>query len=114
MTDVMFTSTGWPKKCKIGGCKRQAEHGPWRGQYCSAHGEDVVAKRLAAETRRREAPKCPQCGAPMFIGVDRCSRCAEKRQGRIAADEKRNSFNEAETVEELKDWMNRYMFDYSL
>lgn len=116
-------------QCKRDYCREPAvDHrvkteGFKRKQYCAAHYEEYKAKQRAYRDRQRTLPDCESgialdCNGKVQPvraehGETTCRQCetlAYDLRNRLAAeDRKRTLFREAETVEELKAWIEEYM-----
>jgi hypothetical protein len=101
-------------QCK--NCREPAVDGPWHKQYCREHGEAYLAKRKEYERRRALLPDCATEGCsnkvpPWKAAVesDLCHECATLAEEEEAEDRKQRQFDQAETVEELKDWIKEYV-----
>jgi uncharacterized Zn finger protein (UPF0148 family) len=95
-------------KCKLNNCREEAV--PYGKRYCPAHKAAYEAKQREYRKRAAEAPKCPDCGtAPLFGDRVRCPDCQRDEDARQAYYTKQMQFDEAQTVEELKDWIRKYM-----
>ena len=95
-------------QCKRDGCSEEAV--PYGKRYCPKHKAEYEAKRKAYHMRAAAAPKCPDCEeTPLFGDRERCNDCQRDEDARQAYYTKQRQFDEAQTVEELKDWIRKYM-----
>lgn len=95
-------------QCKKYNCREEAV--PYGKRYCPKHKAEYEAKKKAYQQRAAAAPKCPDCGtAPLFGDRVRCLDCQRDEVERAVIRTKQRQFDEAQTVEELKDWIRKYM-----
>lgn len=112
-------------QCKKDQCREQAVYNSRWGhkRYCSEHGHAYADKRDKALVVRSKMPDCesgisPSCEGKVSLsrqeyGHTSCRWCeeeaAELRRQHEYELTKLRSFNEANTVHELKSWMQTYI-----
>lgn len=103
-------------QCKMGNCREEAIPGGKR--YCPHHMAEY--KRKQAEYNRISAtlPDCEDCGHKLGLtrhndGHKICVVCETQRnineRLEAAADQKAAKFNDADTLDKLKDWLKEYV-----
>lgn len=110
-------------KCKLDRCSEAAVSGPWRKRYCAEHGARYLEKQRAYAKIAATLPACasgiaPDCTGKLSVarheaGDDVCLQC-QRRGESLAAEQyaryaRMASFENAETVHELKEWIKEYM-----
>ena len=106
---------GQPLRCHKDGCNEYARSNA-RKQLCPKHYLDFLNR----SNRDLAKPKCVGCGTRTvkeFRGHPTCDRCAARvldKENEAAARqrerlEKADTLREASTLEELKDWIERYV-----
>jgi len=106
---------GQPLRCQKDGCSEYAVANA-RKQRCPKHYLDFLNR----SNRDRAKPKCVGCGTQTvmeFRGHPMCNRCEARvldKENEAAALqeellEKADTLREATTLEELKDWIERYV-----
>lgn len=101
-------------QCKRSDCREPAL--PTGKRYCKAHRAEYDRKRAEALVRQAALPECrePRCTnkvprSSTEHGVHICHDCEDARLRREAEYTKQRQFEDATTVEALKEWMRKYM-----
>ena len=108
-------------QCKRDGCREQAVATGER--LCPAHSAALKAKRGKYERDALNLPLCCDCGVmrvraarlppgkdALLVPIsDRCHSCSDRDAQKSADDLKAWEFDQAETVEQLKDWIREYL-----
>lgn len=112
---------GTVKRCKRDGCYEPAvDHtvkteGFKRKQYCAAHYEQYKAKQRSYLRMRAKLPDCINgCGAKVSLtrlnyGHHDCAECAERDERRDALLAIQQAFEDADTVDALKDFLREHL-----
>jgi len=107
-------------QCKLR-CGKAAVAGPWHKQYCREHGEAYLAKRREAAKNRALLPDCATgCGdkaqgrkqsdgSVVSLSHGLCQSCAMRATKEKEENLKSWQFEQAETIEELKDWIREHL-----
>ena len=109
-------------QCKRDGCREQAVATGER--LCPAHTAALKARRAKYERDGQNLPLCCDCGVKLRQGrtdhgyalhhgkdgllvpiSDRCQSCSDRNVQKLADDLKAWQLDQAETVEQLKDWL---------
>jgi len=108
-------------QCKRDGCREQAVATGKR--LCPAHTAALKARRAKYERDGQNLPLCCDCGVKrvraarihpgkdaLLVPIsDRCQSCSDRNVQKSADDLKAWQFDQAETVEQLKDWLREYL-----
>ena len=112
-------------QCKINYCREPAVYNRRWGnkRYCETHGHAYADKRDKALADRAKMPDCesgisPSCEGKVSLsrqshGHTTCRWCEEHteelRRKHEYEDQKWVAFHEAETVNQLKEWIKEYL-----
>ena len=112
-------------QCKKDGCKEQAAyHRRWgHKRYCEAHGHAYADKRDSALKARAKMPDCESgistsCEGKVSLTRQSCGHTVcrwcedeakELQERHEYESRKQQMFDNAQTVEEIKDWIRNYM-----
>ena len=99
-------------KCKMSNCREEAV--PFGKRYCPRHKAEYERKRREYAEIQRTLRDCERCGVKLSkarhdAGETICGDCAVVVRKEYSEQRKQRAFNEAATVEELKNWMREYM-----
>lgn len=99
-------------QCKKDNCREEAV--PLGKRYCPRHKAEYERKRREYAEIQRTLRDCECCGGKLSkarhdAGETLCADCAEVVRKNYAEQRKNRAFNEASTVEELKNWMREHM-----
>lgn len=101
-------------KCKLDRCREEAV--PYGKRYCPEHLAAYKAKQKKYAEWQETAPKCDRCGKPLTISrVERkssiCTPCEDVSRIKGVKRQKIDSFRKAETVADLKEWIETYILN---
>ena len=99
-------------QCKRSFCNEPADPAA-RKRYCTAHWAEYEAKRRAWDKVQATLPDCVSCGGKVPKGLadeggELCRDCAEERAQENREHERRQQFWQANTVEDLKQWLHTH------
>lgn len=99
-------------KCKMSNCREEAV--PFGKRYCPRHKAEYERKQREYAAIQRTLRDCECCGIKLSktrhdAGETLCGDCAEVVRKEYAEQRKQRAFDEAATVEELKNWMREHM-----
>lgn len=104
-------------QCKVNGCREQAR--PIGKRYCEKHYQEYLAKQKLHRERQAALPDCESGIAPacqgkvsqtrVDLGLTICGNCEHEINRLSDENAKEQEFQDAETVEELKEWMVKYL-----
>lgn len=100
------------RQCKRDGCREDAVL--YGKQYCPTHTAERVARQRRSAAMRATLPNCVCCGEHLTLaahtnGYDTCTECRQAQELRDAEHAKVAAFDDAETVDDLKQWMRQYL-----
>lgn len=99
-------------QCKMAYCREPAL--PTGKRYCAHHRAEYDRKKREYEKVAATLRCCETCGDRLSkTGHDRgdvyCMTCQQQEAAQRAVDQKHFLFRTAETVEDLKAWMQEYL-----
>jgi len=99
-------------QCKKDGCREPAL--PTGKRYCVSHMAEYLRKQKEYAAVSATLRCCASCGTKLTkTGHDRgdlyCASCVQRYEARQVEIEKSSSFETVETVDDLKQWIRRYM-----